>query len=98
FVEDLSDFRPHRVLVDGREPGGLPAYEYPVEAYESIRLARTPVEADLRIEASGEAVTVRAIGVASERVTTEHLTVELPVVEREVRDPPPADAAKHART
>jgi adenine deaminase len=42
-------------------------------------------EADLRIEAEGEKVTVRAIGVATEMVTTEHLLVELPVEEGEVR-------------
>ena len=38
FVEDLRDFRPHRVLADGREPGELPALRVPAEAYESIRL------------------------------------------------------------
>jgi adenine deaminase len=96
FVEDLADFRPHRVLVDGREPGDLPAYQYPAAAYESIRLARPPVEADLRIEAAGDVVTVRAIGIASERVTTEHVTVELPVIDGEVRASAEADVAKLA--
>lgn len=96
FVGDLADFRPHRVLVDGSEPGDLPAYEYPAVAYESIRLARPPVDADLRIEATGETVTVRAIGVASERVTTEHVTVELPVTDGEVRASPDANVAKLA--
>jgi adenine deaminase len=85
FVEDLRDFRPHRVLADGRELGPLPSYEYPAKAFESVRLARPVVEADLRIEADGDRVKVRAIGVASGRVTTEHLLIELPVVDGEVR-------------
>jgi len=65
FVEDLRDFRAHRVLVDGQVPGALPGYEYPREAYESIRLARPLTAADLKIAASGDRVRVRAIGVAS---------------------------------
>jgi adenine deaminase len=96
FVESLEDFRPHRVLADGREPGELPAFEYPPQAYGSIRLARPLVEADLRIEAEGEVAAVRAIGVASERVTTEHLVVELPVDDGEVRASVEADVAKLA--
>jgi adenine deaminase len=96
FVEDLEDFRPHRVLADGREPGEMPVFEYPPEAYESIRLARPLVEDDLRIEAHGEVAAVRAIGVASERVTTEHLVVELPVQDGEVRASVDADVAKLA--
>jgi adenine deaminase len=96
FVEDLGDFRPHRVLADGREQGELPAYDYPAEAYESIRLARPLVQADLRVEAPGDTATVRAIGVASNRVTTEHLTVELSVTGGEVRASAEADVAKLA--
>src|SRR4029079_9978161 len=94
FVEDLRDFRPHRVLADGLEVGELPAYEYPPEAFESIRLARPLVEADLRIEADGDVVTARAIGVATGSVTTEHVVVELPVVDGEVPAVPELDVAK----
>jgi adenine deaminase len=97
FVEDLRDFRPHRVLADGREVGGeLPRYEYPPEAYESVRLARPLTEGDLRIEASGQRVRVRAIGVASGSVTTDHLLVEMPVVDGEVRASAELDIAKAA--
>jgi adenine deaminase len=96
FVEDLEDFRPHRVLADGREPGELPVFEYPAEAYASIRLARPLFEADLRISASGEVAAVRAIGVASGRVTTEHLVIELPVEDGEVRASAGSDVAKLA--
>ncbi|HEY7692851.1 MAG TPA: adenine deaminase [Gaiellaceae bacterium] len=96
FVEDLRDFRPHRVLADGREPGVLPAYEYPPEAYRSIRLGHLLSEADLRIEAPGDTARVRAIGIASGRVTTEHLLVELPVVEGAVSTSIEADVAKLA--
>ncbi len=96
FVEDLRDFRPDRVLADGREVGELPAYAYPPEAFESIRLARPLVEADFRIEADGDAVTARAIGVASGSVTTEHVVVELPVVGGEVPAAPELDVVKLA--
>jgi adenine deaminase len=96
FVEDLNDFRPHLVLADGREPGELPAYEYPPEAYRSIRLGHLLAESDLRVEAPRESARVRAIGVASGRVTTEHLVVELPVVGGEVPASADADVAKLA--
>lgn len=96
FVERLDDFRPHRVLADGREVGELPAYEYPPKAYESIRLSRPLTEADLRIEASGDRVRVRAIGVASGSVRTDHLLVELPVADGAVRASVEDDIAKAA--
>jgi adenine deaminase len=96
FVEDLDDFRPHRVLADGLEPGELPVFEYPAEAYESIRLARALTEDDLRVDASGKVASVRAIGVASGRVTTEHLVVELPVEGGQVCASRDADVAKLA--
>jgi adenine deaminase len=96
FVEDLRDFRPHRVLVDGHEVGELPAYAYPPEAYESVRLARPVSPADLRVEAPGDRARVRAIGVASGSVTTEHLLVEMPVVDGEVRASVELDLAKAA--
>ena len=96
FVDDLRDFRPHRVLADGREPGELPSFSYPSEVYRSIRLGRLLAEADFRVEAPGEVATVRAIGVASDRVTTEHLTVELPVSGGEISASVEADVAKLA--
>jgi adenine deaminase len=96
FVDDLEDFRPHRVLADGREPGKLAAYAYPPEAYGSIRLARPLTTADLRVAADGNSVRVRAIGVASGSVTTEHLLVELPVTDGEVLPSVELDVAKAA--
>lgn len=96
FVEDLRDFRPHRVLADGQEVGELPRYEYPPRAFESIKLARPLAESDLRIEAGGERVTVRAIGVATGKVTTEHLQVEVPVVDGAVPASVEHDVAKAA--
>jgi adenine deaminase len=96
FVEDLRDFRPHRVLADGQPPGDLPGYEYPPEAYGSIRLARPLTAADLRIVAGGERARVRAIGVASGTVTTENVVVEAPVVDGEVPASPALDLAKAA--
>jgi adenine deaminase len=96
FVDDLREFRPHRVLADGRDVGALPAHEYPQKAFGSIRLARTPTEADLRIPAEGETAQVRAIGVASGKVTTEHVLLELPVVGGEIRASAGHDVAKLA--
>jgi adenine deaminase len=96
FVESLQDFRPHRVLVDGEEVGELPAYEYPDRAYDSIRLSRRLAAADLRIAAAGDVARVRAIGIASGSVTTEHLVVEMPVVDGEVPASTELDVAKAA--
>ncbi|MGI8606743.1 MAG: adenine deaminase [Gaiellaceae bacterium] len=96
FVENLGDLRPHRVLVDGREVGELPAFAYPPEAFDSIRLARPLTTSDLRIEASGEVARVRAIGIASQTVNTEHLVLEAPVVEGEVPASVELDLAKAA--
>jgi adenine deaminase len=97
FVENLHDLRPHRVLADGREVGGeLPRFDYPPEAYNSIRLSRAPTTADLRIGATGERVRVRAIGIANETVTTEHLVVETAVRDGEVTASAELDLAKLA--
>jgi adenine deaminase len=95
FVESLEDFRPHRVLADGLPvEETLPAREYPPEAYASIRLARPVGVDDLRVPAAGGRVRVRAIGIASGSVTTEHLVVEAPVVDGEVRASVELDLAK----
>jgi adenine deaminase len=96
FVEDLRDFRPHRVLVDGGEVGELPRYDYPTRAYESIRLARALSPVDLRIEADGDRVRIRAIGVASGTVTTDEVVIEVPVVDGEVPSAPELDVVKAA--
>ena len=96
FVEDLHDFRPHRVLADGHEVEELPTYEYPAKAYDSIRPARPLTEADLRIEAAGERAQVRAIGVASGSVRTEHVLIEVPVVDGLVGSSVEHDVAKAA--
>jgi adenine deaminase len=96
FVEDLRELRPHRVLADGRELGDLPGFDYPPEAYESIRLARPLARGDLRIEASGETARVRAIGVSNQEVTTEHLIAEAPVLDGEVPASAELDLAKAA--
>jgi adenine deaminase len=96
FVDDLRDFRPHRVLADGREVEELPRYDYPPRAFESIKLARPLSESDLRIGAEGARVTVRAIGVATGKVTTEHLQLEVPVVGGAVPASVEHDVAKAA--
>src|SRR4029079_9516033 len=96
FVEDLHDLRPHRVLADGRQVGELPAYEYPRQAFESIRLARPLTAGDLRVPAEGEGAEVRMIGVATGSVRTEHMVGPMPVTDGEVRAVPELDVAKLA--
>jgi adenine deaminase len=96
FVEDLRELRPQLVLADGREVGQLPRFDYPAQAFRSVRLARPLREADLRIEAPGERARVRAIGIASQTVTTEHLIVEAPVVDGAVPASVELDLAKAA--
>ncbi len=96
LVEDLRDFRPHRVLADGRDLAELPPYAYPPEAYASVRLGRPLVAADLRVHATGERAWIRAIGVASESVRTGNILLELPVSDGEVRASVEHDVAKVA--
>jgi adenine deaminase len=96
FVEDLRELRPHLVLADGHELGRLPSFAYPPHAYASIRLARPLTRADLRVEATGETARVRAIGLTTQTVTTEHLIVEAPVVNGEVPASADLDLAKAA--
>src|SRR5204862_132534 len=68
FVESLEDFRPHRVLADGLEVGELPAYTYPPDAFESIRLARPLTEEDLRIPAIAGLMSDRPVAEVAEQV------------------------------
>jgi adenine deaminase len=96
FVEDLRELRPHLVLADGRELGTLPSFAYPPHAYTSIRVARPLTRDDLRIDATGKTARVRAIGLTTQEVTTEHLIVEAPVVHGEVPASADLDLAKAA--
>jgi adenine deaminase len=96
LVEDLAELRPHLVIADGEPIGQQPAYEYPARARNTVRLARTPTAADLRVAASGSAARVRAIGMVAGELATEHRVVEAPVVGGEVRADPGLDLAKAA--
>lgn len=97
FVEDLRAFRPHKVLADGRAvPESLEGAPYPERAYRSVRLTRELTFEDLRIPARGSTARVRAVGMASDTVTTEHLVVEAPVEDGEVRSSVALDLIKAA--
>jgi adenine deaminase len=97
FVEDLRAFRPHKVLADGRAvPERLEGPPYPERAYRSVHLARELTRDDLRIPARGPTARVRAVGMASDTVTTEHLVVEAPVEDGEVRSSVALDLIKAA--
>jgi adenine deaminase len=97
LVEDLSELRPHVVLADGEAVGGeAPAYEYPARARDTVRLARAPTAADLRVAVAGVTARVRAIGIVPGELATEHRVVEARVVDGEVRPDPALDLAKAA--
>jgi adenine deaminase len=102
FVNDLRDFRAHRVLVDGGDIGGAaiggaaarPRYEYPPAARLSVRVPADLSESDLRIPAPGDRARVRAIGMVDRVVPTEHLIVETTVLDGEVTADVSIDLAK----
>jgi adenine deaminase len=97
LVEDLAELRPHLVLADGAAVGDeQPSYEYPARARDTVRLARPPTAADLRVAATGGRARVRAIGMVPDELATEHRIVAAPVVDGEVRADPALDLAKAA--
>jgi adenine deaminase len=96
LVDDLRELRPRLVLAGGRpiDPE-LPPFEYPAKAYESIRIPELNA-ASFRVAACGPTARVRAIGMASGVLATEHRVVEAPVEESEVRASVELDLAKAA--
>lgn len=96
LVDDLRELRPRLVLAGGRpiDPE-LPPFEYPAKAYESIRIPELSA-ALFRVAARGPTARVRAIGMASGVLATEHRVVEAPVEESEVRASVELDLAKAA--
>jgi adenine deaminase len=101
LVEDLTELRPHRVLVDGatHDPGAtLPSLDPPPAFRETVHLRRRLTRADLRIEAPDGAGTanVRAIGMVPGALATEHRVVETPVTDGAVAANPGLDLAKAA--
>ena len=95
FVEDLRELRPHLVLAGGQPVGELPPYRYPDAAYASVRLP--PLDASsFRVPAAGAQARVRAIGMVSGVLATEHRIVEAPVEGGEVRASTALDLAKAA--
>jgi adenine deaminase len=95
FVDDLRGMAPHLVLAAGERVGELPRYDYPPEAYASVRIP-TLEPADLRVAATGAHARVRAIGMLSGVLATEHCIVEAPVEGGEVRANVAFDLAKAA--
>jgi adenine deaminase len=95
FVDDLRRLEPHLVLTEGRRPGPLPEFAYPPQAYASVRIPPLD-ERSFRIEASGAQATVRAIGMVSGVLATEHRLVDAPVEDGEVRANVALDLAKAA--
>jgi adenine deaminase len=106
FAADLRDLRPHRVIADGADvwpaphdqarAGHTPRYRYPASARQSVTLPPDLTEADLRIPASGDRVTVRVIGMVDRVVPTQHLLVDTAVRDGEVRGSVAEDLVKIA--
>jgi adenine deaminase len=96
FVEDLRTLRPHRVLSGGRDVGDLPRFDYPPEAFDSVRLARPLTASDLRIDAPGSTARVRAMGIVPGVLATEHRVIEAPVRDGAVTASVELDLAKAA--
>jgi adenine deaminase len=95
FVDDLRELRPHLVLAAGKRPGATVPYAYPDRAYESVRLPSLD-EQSFRIGAPGSSARVRAVGMASGVLATEHRVVDVPVRAGEVRADVSLDLAKAA--
>ena len=98
FVEDLRDFRPHRVLVDGQAPGELPALRVPARGLSSRSGSARPLDRGRPEDRGLRRVGFACVRSASprERVTTEHVVVEVPVADGEVRASAELDLAKAA--
>jgi adenine deaminase len=96
LVDELRELRPRLVLAGGRrvEPE-LPPFDYPAQAYESIRIPELSA-VSFRVPATGPAARVRAIGMVSGVLATEHRVVEAPVEDGEVRASVELDLAKAA--
>jgi len=100
FVEDLRTLKPHLVLASGKRVGELPAFEYPRKAYESVRLPALDARSfSVRLKPDtpeSRVARVRAIGMVSGVLATEHRVVEAPVSDGEVRANVALDLAKAA--
>ena len=89
--------RPHFVLCDGRPFVEEDAtFRYPERVRESIRIPSDLSPVDLKIRAGGDHATVRAIGIVTRVVPTEHRLIEVPVEAGEVRASAAHDLAKLA--
>jgi adenine deaminase len=95
-VDDLRELRPRLVLAGGRPvEAELPRFDYPAEAYESIRIPQL-TSASFRVAAPGPAARVRAIGMVSGVLATENRIVEASVEDGEVKASVELDLAKAA--
>ncbi len=92
LVRDLSNFQAEKVIAKGQviADGGellieLPLFEYPEWATKSINLGRIINAEDFRIPATGKTRTANVIGVIENQAPTNHLKMEVQVVNGEVQ-------------
>ena len=96
FVDDVREMQPRLVLVGGRPVGDeLPHFAYPRQAYESVRIPEL-TRGSFRVTAPGSVARVRAIGMVSGVLATEHRVVDVPVSGGEVHANAQLDLAKAA--
>ncbi len=105
LVEDIGDFHADCVIAKGvvvAEEGAMriapPKHVYPAWARNSVHLQGLVRPDDLVLKVRNGQARVRAnvIGVIENQAPTRHLTVDLPVVDGEVRPDPARDVAKLA--
>ncbi|MBL6981842.1 MAG: adenine deaminase [Anaerolineales bacterium] len=94
LVSDLSNFQAEKVISKGQliaEDGELlielPSFKYPKWATKSVNLGRIIKAEDFRLPASGTKQTANVIGVIENQAPTNHLRMDVQVVDGEV----PAD-------
>ena len=91
LVRNLSEFQVEKVIAKGQviaEDGELlielPSFQYPEWATKSVNLGRIIEAEDFRLPASGSKCTANVIGVIENQAPTNHLKMEVQVVNGEV--------------
>jgi adenine deaminase len=104
FVDDLTNFQPELVIAKGRVVAekrkmlvDLPSYSYPDWAVNTVHLGKQLSSDDLKLCYQGAGtVTANVIGVIENQAPTQHLRLELPVINGEVKADMERDIAKIA--
>jgi adenine deaminase len=104
LVEDLAEFKAGLVIAQGKVIAQdyqmtieLPAFAYPAWVIDSVHLGKALEPADFCLAAPRKAsVTVNVIGVVEKQAPTQHLRLEMPVHDGEIKVDLARDIAKLA--